>query len=289
MINFDLQQDVVQLAVKSLIYEVVATPKPGLVDPVSAHSHPDMDVFLFITSALSLEPYFQACYSAGNAYSVGKPLSQLFEVIRPLGIEAEHTMFEATQGINTHKGAIFSMGITLAALGYLKKSEQVITTTGIQTVIQKMLMHLLDQDWAQLKAKESTSWTAGERQFMQSGLTGIRGEAAQGFPAVFKHGLPCLAATKGTTNVRILTVLMVIAQHISDSTLVKRAQTPEIIPEVQAKIKLWREAGGLSTPEGRQLYQKLNQDFDERRLSLGGAADLVILTLFLGLLSHLVE
>jgi Triphosphoribosyl-dephospho-CoA synthetase len=93
-------------ALRALLYEVSVNPKPGLVDPVSSGPHPDMDVFTFIDSSMSLRRYFSRCVEQGTTFQ-GDDLRALFLAIRPAGVEAEKAMFEATKGVNTHKGAIF--------------------------------------------------------------------------------------------------------------------------------------------------------------------------------------
>ncbi|MGO3462939.1 MAG: triphosphoribosyl-dephospho-CoA synthase, partial [Lactiplantibacillus plantarum] len=94
---------IVNHALRALLYEVTVNPKPGLVDPLSAGPHPDMNAFMFIDSALSLAPYFNACAAAGVAYTA-VDLTGLFKQIRGIGVQAEQTMFAATKGVNTHKG-----------------------------------------------------------------------------------------------------------------------------------------------------------------------------------------
>ena len=107
-------------AVRALLYEVTTTPKPGLVDRRNSGSHTDMDSFTFMSSAASLYPYFEACTRAGRKTADG-PAPETFAALRPLGCEAEGEMLAATHGVNTHKGAIFSIGIVCAALGRLDR------------------------------------------------------------------------------------------------------------------------------------------------------------------------
>ena len=108
-------------AVRALLYEVTTTPKPGLVDRRNSGSHTDMDSFTFMSSAASLYPYFEACTRAGRKTADG-PAPETFAALRPLGCEAEGEMLAATHGVNTHKGAIFSIGIVCAALGRLDRA-----------------------------------------------------------------------------------------------------------------------------------------------------------------------
>lgn len=96
-----------QQAQLALLYEVTCLNKPGLVDPVDAGAHQDMDVFTFLESSVVLTPYFETFVQAGTELR-HLPIEATFRTIRQVGLEAERAMFEATEGINTHKGAIFS-------------------------------------------------------------------------------------------------------------------------------------------------------------------------------------
>ena len=113
--------DAARLAVRALLYEVTTTPKPGLVDRRNSGSHKDMDVFTFMDSAAALYPYFEDCARTGRE-TAEQPAPETFAALRPLGCEAEGEMLDATGGINTHKGAVFSVGIVCAALGRLDRS-----------------------------------------------------------------------------------------------------------------------------------------------------------------------
>ena len=91
-----------QQAQLALLYEVTCLNKPGLVDPVDAGAHQDMDVFTFLESSVVLTPYFETFVQAGTELR-HLPIEATFRAIRQVGLEAERAMFEATEGINTHK------------------------------------------------------------------------------------------------------------------------------------------------------------------------------------------
>lgn len=101
---------------------MTTTPKPGLVDRRNSGSHTDMDSFTFMSSAAALYPYFEACAKVGRE-TMDRPAPETFAALRPLGCEAEGEMLDATGGVNTHKGAVFSIGITCAALGRLDRAK----------------------------------------------------------------------------------------------------------------------------------------------------------------------
>lgn len=260
-----------QNALRALLYEVVTLPKPGLVDPVDHSTHPDMDVYAFIDSSASLIPYFENCIAA--AQNADDDLLNLFEKIRVLGIEAEKKMFTATGEVNTHKGAIFSLGIILTAFAYAQKNHPNYTLNDIQAIIQQMTCNILDdfhhhQD------------TAGKKQFAKYHLTGARGEAYRGFPTVFKIGIPYLTQTDGTTQEKLINTLLFLAANVEDSNLLKRSNDPQIFEWVKAQIKIFFERGGYQTDAGKEFLNQLNREFTKRNLSLGGTADMLIATIF---------
>ncbi|MGM9999404.1 MAG: triphosphoribosyl-dephospho-CoA synthase [Candidatus Bruticola sp.] len=118
----NLSSYVADLALEALLLEVTATPKPGLVDRRNCGAHGDMNFYTFIASAMSLRPHFALMVREGiNSASLTPP--QLFDRIRLLGQTAEKDMFTAAQGANTHKGALFLLGILCAASGRLYSSS----------------------------------------------------------------------------------------------------------------------------------------------------------------------
>lgn len=269
------------MALESLLYEVVVNPKPGLVDPVDVGPHPDMNVFMFIDSAVSLRGYLEACVSAGYEFD-GDDLTELFQTIRGMGIKAEETMFEATHHVNTHKGAVFSLGILATATAYQAR----IGDRGLkqlQQIIREMLQNLITDDLATPHFETTKNLTAGERQYLKYGLLGVRGEAAAGFPVVFDYAVPFLEKRTGPLNARLLDTLLLIVLHADDSNLIKRSGDPHILKKVRQKIRTYFELGGYQTEAGYRLLQDLNTSFKNQNLSLGGSADLLILTIFVGL------
>jgi triphosphoribosyl-dephospho-CoA synthase len=283
MVQTDLVQRLPLLAERALIYEVMVNPKPGLVDPVSAGAHQDMDAFTFVDSATALRPYFTEVARLGAAFSAGN-LQDLFAQIRPVGVTAEKTMFATTQGINTHKGAIFSLGVLVAATAWSTQQGTSLTVTQIMAAVRTMLHGLTANDFTGVEKKDPTKLTAGEREYLKYGFTGIRGEAEAGFPAVTQWAVPYLRDTaQGTRNQRLLDTFMVIVAHTRDSNVIKRAGTAAIVPWVHEQVAEYFRLGGAQTPAGVQFLTDLNNTFMDRNLSLGGSADLLILTIYLGL------
>lgn len=275
------QETVVNNALKGLLYEVSLNPKPGLVDPVSMGSHTDMNMFMFIDSTLSLKSYLDKAFKLGRNFE-GSDLKLLFNALRAEGVLAEQTMFNATNNVNTHKGAIFSLGIWVTAIAYSTKDGSA-TMTEVRRVIQRMVEGLIEKDLA----SNRVATTAGEQQFQTYQLTGIRGEAVNGFPGVAEVAVPFLQATFGTMTQRLLDTLMKIAATLEDSTLIKRAKTPDVLAEMKEWTSIYFKLGGSHTEQGMKYLYDLDRLFIERNLSIGGSADTLILTIFIGQLTGL--
>jgi triphosphoribosyl-dephospho-CoA synthase len=94
----------------ALLAELETWPKPGLVSHVDSGSHADMDATTFKASATAITPFYGRLAIAGAA---GSGMDKL----REIGLEAEQAMLDATGGANTHRGAIFSLGLLCAAAG----------------------------------------------------------------------------------------------------------------------------------------------------------------------------
>jgi len=275
------QETVVNNALKGLLYEVSLNPKPGLVDPVSMGSHTDMNMFMFIDSSLSLKSYLDKAFKLGRNFE-GSDLKLLFNALRAEGVLAEQTMFNATNNVNTHKGAIFSLGIWVTAIAYSTKDGSA-TMTEVRRVIQRMVEGLIEKDLA----SNRVATTAGEQQFQTYQLTGIRGEAVNGFPGVAEIAVPFLQATFGTMTQRLLDTLMKIAATLEDSTLIKRAKTPDVLAEIKEWTSIYFKLGGSHTEQGMKYLYDLDRLVIERNLSIGGSADTLILTIFIGQLTGL--
>lgn len=111
-------ESVAELASRAAVLEAAVSPKPGLVCLGSNGAHRDMDYPMFVRSAKALRPYFAQAHALGQA-TRGLAPGQVFARLRPLGMRAEQCMLQATGGINTHKGLIFSLGLFCTAVGRL--------------------------------------------------------------------------------------------------------------------------------------------------------------------------
>lgn len=259
----------------ALVQEVETTPKPGLVDRLNNGSHRDMNLITFYRSNAALQPYFKSCVSAGLEKLAPRAL---FEKLRSLGAEAEKEMLAATGGVNTHKGAIFSMGIAAAA------AARCFPKTDPETVLSccaQMTEGLVERDFGAFTQPK----TAGEKLYVKHGITGIRGQAEQGFPAVLNVGLPVLreGLSRGLSlNDAGTATLLHLLAVTDDTNLISRSDL-RTLREIQGRL----QALLADDPyPDLSVIEELDREFIQRNLSPGGSADLLALTYFLLFLNN---
>lgn len=259
-----------RLACRALLYEVCTTPKPGLVDCEGNGSHRDMDIFTFMDSSSALWPYFQSCAQVGRR-TAGLPAGQTFLRLRPWGRKAEGEMFSATRGVNTHKGAIFSMGILCAALGRLPR-EQWKHPDIVLGECSAMTAGLVEADFRGLTRENSA--TMGQKLYLEHGITGIRGQMEAGLPAVRDVGLPALK--RGLSlgldlNRAGCGALLALITAAADTNLIARSSLA-VWQETVLQVKALLATDPYPAPE---TLRQLDGEFIEKNLSPGGSADLL--------------
>lgn len=249
---------IADLAYEALIQEVSLSHKPGLVEKDNSGSHTDMDYDLFLKSARALKPHFI------NYVKIGQTTEKerMFQELREEGIKAEHSMFEATNGINTHKGMNFIFALLCGGIGYLYQHQQPISD--IHSFIADISSGLL-------KDFDDTLSTAGQKQYVQLGLLGIRGMAMDGFSILKEIKLRSL------TEDELRKALFILMSRLNDSTIIKRGslEALEYVKFISQKIltqKLYTDT---------KYLKDLNHEFVRRNLSPGGSADLLAAKIFL--------
>ena len=260
-----------ELAHRALIREANVTPKPGLVDRENSGAHRDMDLKLFHASADALRPWFADCARIGLELRDAAP-EQVFGRLRKRGIEAENAMFAATNGVNTHKGALFSLGILCCAAAMEGEGA------GVPAILDRAaaLARPALGDLTALHPGDAR--TGGEVQYLDSGRTGVRGEAAAGFPHARDCGLPALkrALRDGASfNEACLHALLALMACVEDSNILRRRGVAAL-RSVQSRAQALLEQG-FTMDELRHM----NDDFVRENLSPGGSADLLAITIFL--------
>ncbi|MGI6687705.1 MAG: citrate lyase holo-[acyl-carrier protein] synthase [Christensenellales bacterium] len=268
------------LAQKSLVYEALATPKPGLVDRVNSGAHQDMDIFTLMDSAAALGGYFEAAALCGMRLAEHTPPDTM-RSLRPLGLEAEAAMYAATNGINTHKGAIYALGILCAAAGRLKALESPLTPDALFEAAG----HIAGEEAHHLsQLAQNSPATNGLRLYAQAGITGARGEAASGFPTVRYTALPWLRrylAMEHSMNDALVFTLIHLILLTQDTNLIKRAGLSRY-QEIQRQIKALLLEGSLTL----DAIYALDVQFITENLSPGGSADLLAVACLAHWLTH---
>lgn len=264
-------------AYQSLIKEVELTPKPGLVDCLNTGSHRDMDIGTFRASAAAIAPWFPVFFQRGLAEHA-LPARDFLPLLREEGLACERDMFRATNGINTHKGSIFALGLLCAAAGRLCGAGLAIERESLCSEVAAICAKLVTEELG--AAREAR--TAGELLFQRYGLTGARGEAASGFATVRDHGLMPYAAARAQgcdERAALHEVLLHLMAYNRDTNLVARGGM-QGLEYVQDYARGLLAEGCLRTDLTDQLTR-----FDEaliaRNLSPGGSADLLAVTWFL--------
>lgn len=252
-------------AKQALLVEVSATPKPGLVDRSNSGAHRDMDYRTFVDSAEALEPYFADFYTLGAE----TPEDCLLPALRARGLTAERAMFAATGGVNTHKGALFSIGLLCAACGALDARGVRLTPEALCAFVSRLTRGIT----AELQSAD----THGGRAFHRTGATGVRGEAERGFPLVRELALPLYreSLTAGMTpNDAAVRTLICLISRVEDTNLLARGG------EEGAR---WAREQASFVEAGFSIERaaELDSAFIARNLSPGGCADLLAIVLFL--------
>jgi triphosphoribosyl-dephospho-CoA synthase len=254
------------LAADCLKREVATYPKPGLVSQVDSGAHDDMDAALLNHSADTLAPFFAELAEAGAG---GCGMDRL----RVIGIEAERTMLAATGGINTHRGAIFGLGLLCAAAGF-RAAYRIRGTLGA----------IVAQRWgAQILAGPVALRSHGAVVSRRYGVGGARMEAAGGFPSVYRCGLAALeagrASAPGDEEAARVQLCMALIAEVEDTNLLHRGG-PDGRAFARAAARRFLAAGGVGEPAWRERAGEIHRAFVARRLSPGGCADLLAMTLF---------
>ena len=272
-------------AQQALLSEVAVTPKPGLVDRANAGAHRDMDVFTFVRSACVLRPYFEQCARTGLAHRNGDAAA-CFDALRVPGLLAEADMRAATGGVNTHRGAIFSLGILCAALGMgfdpeRCDAEAALVRCGEMTCARMAL---------EMKSARPDAPRYGEALCARQGVGGVRKEAAEGFPAVREAALPRLRAALAagmSVNDAGLCTLAALMARTEDTNAIRRGgmEAARALRERAQALDV-RLYAAMSAPgfdaqaEGEGLRRELaawDAELIAANISPGGCADMLAL------------
>jgi triphosphoribosyl-dephospho-CoA synthase len=250
-------------AIAALREELRVAPKPGLVSPHDRGAHDDMDHATFAASLRALRGSFPALARAGMARA---PL----DVLRALGVRAEVRMLAATRGVNTHRGAIFSLGLLAAAAGRLAADGARCDAAGLRETVRRAY-------GPALRALPPPRESHGVAVARRHGVGGARAEAAAGFPHLFDVAHPALVAAlrdgAGRRAAAVQCLLSVVAV-LPDTNLLYRGGARGLAFARSAASAFLR-AGGVHRTDWEAHAQEIHEAFVARRLSPGGSADLL--------------
>lgn len=256
------------IAVRSLYKEISLSYKPGLVSFEDSGSHTDMDAKTFIKSIFSLRNYFKKIALAGiNAES--------FKSLQILGLEAEKNMLKATLGINTHKGAIFSLGILCAAVGLLYGKRMSINAKNLSSIISFQWGKDILQNNENVKSN-------GLNVKKKYGYQGARYEAANGFLSISELALPYFKSTLDKSddeNNSLIQTLFILMKNIDDTNVLHRGGE-DGLEFVKNSSSYFLKNGGVFNKNWKDEIKSLHRKFISKNISPGGSADLLALCYF---------
>jgi triphosphoribosyl-dephospho-CoA synthase len=259
---------IARCAANALTEELATFPKPGLVSFVDQGSHPDMDAKCFLASIAAIKRFF------GEMAEAGADGCRLPDLQR-IGIYAEESMLDATGGRNTHRGAIYCLGLLAAAAG-----KQMVDGN----LLGLSLGRIVAESWGdEILLPDSLLQTSrGLEMCHRYQLAGVRGEAKKGFPSIFHAGLPAFQTTLVSTDREAARVqaFFAILEVCEDTTLLKRGGY-QGWKYAQRQVRRFLHGGGVASPDWKILAEEIHCGFVNRHLTAGGAADLLAATLFI--------
>lgn len=267
------------LASMALQAELDTTPKPGLVDRNDNGTHRDMDHALMQRSIQALHPYFVRLAQLG--FTDKQPCHD--EIVN-IGIEAEREMFKATGGVNTHKGALFSIGLAAVALAgeafsRITQAERC-GTMAYNDVNSKQIQSLSNSIASLARLFPDTNGTHGSKAKANNILKGALDNAREGYTQLFKAWLPFyIDRIAEGDNYALHKTLLRIMCDLDDTNIVYRTSI-ETMKEVKTEAKQMLDTS-RNIVNFEAALQAMNTDYIHRNISPGGSADMLSLVVFL--------
>jgi len=281
--NAKLTDKVSQIAINALLHEVALSPKPGLVCRHSSGAHSDMDFTTFINSTSAIAPFFREIGKLAICFE-GRDVAKALPLIRQVGLKMEQAMLHATGGVNTHKGAIFLQAITCFAIIRSIKKYGYLKVNALSSVVMQLSRGMIQRELCAVNENDLLSH--GQKCFLQYGLqgAGARGEAEQGLPVVVHHALPLLKelVKKDLSNYtdlalkQLLIPVLLKIMSINNDTNVLYRHDKAVLESLKQKSSM---ALNNWLQQHEEPYYELVQWCNEKRVSPGGAADLLAVTL----------
>jgi [citrate (pro-3S)-lyase] ligase len=246
---------VADLAERALRLELDTTPKPGLVDRQDNGAHKDMDYALMSKSISALRPYLTRL-----AVESAKDIDPA--KIKEIGIEAEKAMLKATGGVNTHKGALFCIGLSVAAASNLASATGAVQVYSFKELVSRAA--------SEIPSARGTHGAEAKRSFK---AVGALENARAAYPELFTDWLPYYRSLEGDPF-RCHKTLLHIMTTLDDTNILHR-RGAEGLAHAEA------EAARLLEDFSESGLSSLNKDFIRENISPGGSADMLSLTIFI--------
>lgn len=246
---------VADLAERALRLELDTTPKPGLVDRQDNGAHKDMDYALMSKSISALRPYLTRL-----AVESAKDIDPA--KIKEIGIEAEKAMLKATGGVNTHKGALFCIGLSVAAASNLASATGSVEAYSFKELVSRAA--------SEIPSARGTHGAEAKRSFK---AVGALENARAAYPELFTDWLPYYLSLEGDPF-RCHKTLLHIMTTLDDTNILHR-RGAEGLAHAEA------EAARLLEDFSESGLSSLNKDFIRENISPGGSADMLSLTIFI--------
>jgi len=257
------------LAQQAILSEISLSPKPGLVDKFGCGSHADMNYQTFMDSTAAISPWFIELVRAGFDFQ-DEDLTKALPLIRKTGLSMEASMFETTRNINTQKGIIFLMGLSLFACGKLYRQNDRFEVEEFRNIIRDICKDLVKNE---LGGINHSGKSHGEDIFLKYGFSGARGEAESGFRMVFDFGLPQLTGVTELNDEVLIKCFLSIASNNDDTNILFRSN-PVVLSGFK---KLCNSALENLTDTS---YSAVIDFCRKENISPGGSADLLAVTIF---------
>lgn len=279
MMNELLVNKIGTMAMESMLYEVSATPKPGLVDRNNCGAHKDMDYFTFMSSAAALHSEFDEMVQIGIRHR-NEDIKKVLPDLRKCGIVAENKMFSFTNGVNTHKGMIFTLGILCGCAGWLL-GKKTLTCDKLCDLAKEMCQGICESEYAGLECKENL--TKGEKMYLEYGCRGVRGEVESGYQTVRQYAVPVYKKVREdglNVNDALVQTLLHLIANTEDTNIVSRHNMKTAL-YARDKARTTLDFGGMLSHQGKTYVEAMDADYIRKNISPGGCADLLAVTHFL--------
>jgi triphosphoribosyl-dephospho-CoA synthase len=267
--GYSIADVIAGFAQEALLEEVYLTPKPGLVDLENNGSHHDLTLELMELSALILRSTFREMAVAATNK---QPSQALREQLAAIGRLGEQQMLQATNNVNTHKGAIWCIGLLTAATSILVSSGRNFER---EDLLKTACLIARFEDRFQPQ-----KLTNGMRVSEKYAVISAREEAQLGFPTLAKTALPAWDKYNNVPEeIRKLNVLLSLIAVVDDTCILHRSDM-EVLKSIQQKAKEIIDNNGMGQAGNHTLYYALNSLTNYKWVSPGGSADLLAATIF---------